>query len=201
MKVEHPNKKIAVLGSTPYLGSFMKEEMVKLAHEAEKTDIDKFYTIGDELKIFNDHFTDRNRIYPHNYYVEEIYNSLLTNLNAKDIIVLKSTRKPANISLRRLAAMVKSEPAKFSNFDMLGLLSQDKIQILKIAENAIYANLDMPLPHDVSEDITLDNSGIFVSVYVDGQMRGCMGSLFPVDDTIRSFEEECSRCSFRRFQI
>ena len=95
-------KRIAVLGSVPDLGSIMPQEMQRLADEANELPIHRFFTIGEEMAVFNRVFPDRSKIAPHSQGLGELEEALLKEVSAGDIVAVKSSRRPKKIALRRL---------------------------------------------------------------------------------------------------
>lgn len=97
-------RRIAVLGQINGLGQSMPAAMASFAREADASSIDRFYTIGSDIRIFNESISDRNRVAPHFQTLDQLERALRDELRPNDIIVLKGTRTPSNISLRRLVA-------------------------------------------------------------------------------------------------
>jgi len=95
-------RRIAVLGQINGLGHSMPAAMADLAREADSSSIDRYYTIGSDIRIFNEKISDRSRVAPHFQTLEQLESALRSELRAGDVIVLKGTRTPSNISLRRL---------------------------------------------------------------------------------------------------
>ncbi len=102
---EKPTKdgrRIAVLGQINGLGHTMPDALADLAREADLSSIDRFYTIGSDIRIFNERISDRSRVAPHFQTLEQLERVLRSELRSGDVVVLKGTRTPPNISLRRL---------------------------------------------------------------------------------------------------
>ena len=102
---EKPTKdgrRIAVLGQINGLGHTMPDALADLAREADSSSIDRFYTIGSDIRIFNERISDRSRVAPHFQTLEQLERVLRNELRSGDVVVLKGTRTPPNISLRRL---------------------------------------------------------------------------------------------------
>jgi|GEM_PF-3569421 len=103
-------RRIAVLGQINGLGETMPEAMADFAREADLSSIDRFYTIGSDIRIFNERISDRSRVAPHFQTLEQLKRALRDELRSGDIIILKGTRTPSNISLRRLVDRLSSAP-------------------------------------------------------------------------------------------
>lgn len=95
-------RKVAVLGIVKGLGSTMPDAMADLAAFASGLDIDHFYTIGEDIAVFNRCFPDRTRISPHNQTLEQLERQLAEDLAPGDFVGFKSSAVPDRISLRRL---------------------------------------------------------------------------------------------------
>ncbi|MGE0006384.1 MAG: CapA family protein [Parvibaculaceae bacterium] len=98
----HRERKIAVLGIVKGLGSTMPDAMADLAAFAANLDIDHFYTIGEDIAVFNRCFPDRSRIAPHAQTLEHLEQQLAEGVMAGDLVGFKSSAVPGRISLRRL---------------------------------------------------------------------------------------------------
>jgi UDP-N-acetylmuramyl pentapeptide synthase len=112
LEQEQPSKggrRIAVLGQVNDIGSTVPTVMTALAREAEKMSIDRFYTIGSDIRIFNEAIKDRDKIGPHFQTLHRLEQSLKRDLRDGDIIVMKSTNEPPNISLRKLVDRLTSQ--------------------------------------------------------------------------------------------
>lgn len=103
-------RRIAVLGQINGLGHTMPTAMADLALEADSSSIDRFYTIGSDIRIFNEKISDRSRVAPHFQTLEQLERALRNELRSGDVVVLKGTRTPSNISLRRLVDHLACAP-------------------------------------------------------------------------------------------
>jgi UDP-N-acetylmuramyl pentapeptide synthase len=115
-------RRIAVLGQINGLGHTMPEAMATLAREADKSSIDRFYTIGSDIRLFNEAISDRNRVAPHFQTLDQLERKLRKELRPDDIVVLKGTRRPNNISLRRLVKRLTEVSDSGSSRDMSSAL-------------------------------------------------------------------------------
>lgn len=104
-------RRIAVLGQINGLGQTMPAAMAALAQEAATSSIDRFYTIGSDIRVFNEEIRDRTKVAPHFQTLAQLERSLRIELRAGDEVVLKGTRTPANISLRRLVDRLADKPS------------------------------------------------------------------------------------------
>ena len=95
-------RRVAVLGQINGLGHTMPSAMSQLAKQAEATSINRFYTIGSDIRLFNEAIKDRSRVAPHFQTLDQLEKALREELQPGDEVVLKGTRNPANISLRCL---------------------------------------------------------------------------------------------------
>lgn len=101
-KPANGGRRIAVLGQINGLGHTMPAAMADLAREADSSLIDRFYTIGSDIRIFNEQISDRSRVASHFQTLEQLERTLRSELRPGDVVVVKGTRTPSNISLRRL---------------------------------------------------------------------------------------------------
>ena len=105
LQLEQPasgGRRIAVLGQVGDLGLTMPKAMAELAAEAEKLNIDRFYTIGGDTRILNENFCDRNRIAPHFQTLAQLERALKAELEAGDTVLLKGSDDPIrDFSLNR----------------------------------------------------------------------------------------------------
>ena len=112
---EQGGRRIAILGQINGLGHTMPEAMADFAREADGSSVDRFYTIGSDIRIFNEKITDRSRVAPHFQTLAQLERTLREELRSGDIVVIKGTPTPTNISLRRLPNRLVSSaiPAQF----------------------------------------------------------------------------------------
>lgn len=113
LELERPKeggRQFAVLGQIGELGRSMPDDMATFAVEAEATPVDRFYTIGSDIRLVNEGITNRDRVAPHFQTLDQLEKALRKELQAGDTVVFKCTRTPANISLRQLVdRMTKGE--------------------------------------------------------------------------------------------
>jgi UDP-N-acetylmuramyl pentapeptide synthase len=102
-------KRIAVLGQVNGLGLTMPDEMRALARDAGQTKIDRFYTIGADIRLFNEAISDRRRAAPHFQTLDQLEHSLREELRPGDVVGLKGTRSPEFISIRRLLDRLRGD--------------------------------------------------------------------------------------------
>jgi UDP-N-acetylmuramyl pentapeptide synthase len=95
-------RRVAVLGQVNGLGSSMVREMTALGREMDGAPVDRFYTIGSDIRIFNEAIMDRSRVAPHFQTLEQLEAALRKELRAGDLVVFKASRVPEAISLRIL---------------------------------------------------------------------------------------------------
>lgn len=105
-------RKIAVLGEIGELGVNMPKDMAMLARAAAGFDIDRFFTIGEDMAVFNRSFPDRGRIAPHAQTLEHLEAQLLDALMPGDIVGFKGSRRPERIALRRILARLAQAKSK-----------------------------------------------------------------------------------------
>jgi UDP-N-acetylmuramyl pentapeptide synthase len=116
-QIEHENptrggRRIAILGQINGLGHTMPAAMAALAREADSSSIDRFYTIGSDIRILNENISDRSRVAPHSQSLDQLERILRRELRAGDMIVLKGTPIPENISVRHLVKRLAGNPAR-----------------------------------------------------------------------------------------
>jgi UDP-N-acetylmuramyl pentapeptide synthase/poly-gamma-glutamate capsule biosynthesis protein CapA/YwtB (metallophosphatase superfamily) len=95
-------RRIAVLGLVDDIGMTTPDVMTDLARKAECSSIDRFYTIGFDVRILNDAIKDRSRISPHCQTLAQLEAVLKVELKAGDVVLMKGANKPAITSLKRL---------------------------------------------------------------------------------------------------
>jgi UDP-N-acetylmuramoyl-tripeptide--D-alanyl-D-alanine ligase len=100
--VGHGGRRIAVLGWIGDVGATTVEKMKELASEAAASQIDYFYTNGEDMRHFNRFFPDRSRIAPHAGSPDQLRRMLEAELRPGDVVAFKSNRKPPEFSLRHL---------------------------------------------------------------------------------------------------
>ena len=99
---ENGGRRIAVLGQVGELGLSMPKMLTELACDAAELNIDKFYTIGSDTRVFNEAIFDRNRVAPHFQTLAQLERTLKKDLQAGDMVLLKSSDDPKrDISLNR----------------------------------------------------------------------------------------------------
>jgi poly-gamma-glutamate capsule biosynthesis protein CapA/YwtB (metallophosphatase superfamily) len=84
--------------------------MRELARVAEESSVERFYTIGEDVRILNQCISDRSRVAPHFQTLEKLESALRNELVPGDVVVLKGDVRPENISLRRLADRLTARP-------------------------------------------------------------------------------------------
>jgi len=64
---------------------------------------------------------------------------------------------------------------------MFQLPEEDQLLLLGIARNAVESHLrqSSPKPAELSQGIVLEPHGVFVSIHVGEQLRGCVGNVMP----------------------
>lgn len=107
---EGNGRRIAVFGQINGIGEKMPDHMKAFAREAEASSIDRFYTIGSDIRLFNEAIADRSRVAPHVQTLEQLERALRADLRPGDRIVFKGTRRPANIALRKLVDRLVASP-------------------------------------------------------------------------------------------
>src|SRR3954471_14609607 len=71
---------------------------------------------------------------------------------------------------------------------MFQLNKQDQETLLQIARDSVRAQLtgqQLETPSITSEDL-MENRGVFVSIHVGGDLRGCVGTIDPSDPLYQS---------------
>ena len=53
-------------------------------------------------------------------------------------------------------------------------------------ESFVVSHKKMRVPKELSEDILNNQAGVFVSIYKEGQLRGCIGTIIPTKDSLAS---------------
>ena len=99
---EGQGRRVAVLGHINGIGRDTPKIMRLLAKEAEASTVVRFFTIGTDIRIFNEGFSDRSRVAPHFQTLRKLEQALLEELMPGDVVVFKGTRRPEHISMRRL---------------------------------------------------------------------------------------------------
>jgi UDP-N-acetylmuramyl pentapeptide synthase len=95
-------RRVAVLGQINGIGREMPAVLSDFARKIEDLPIDRFYTIGSDIRIFNESFGDRQRMARHAQTLAQLEKELLADLKAGDVVMFKGTDTPQNISLRQL---------------------------------------------------------------------------------------------------
>lgn len=108
--LENNGRRIAVLGQVGELGLSMPKMLTDLAREACELNIDKFYTVGGDIRVFNEAIRDRNRVAPHFQTLAQLERALKADLRAGDTVLLKGSDDPKrdlslNQFIDRLAGM------------------------------------------------------------------------------------------------
>jgi UDP-N-acetylmuramyl pentapeptide synthase len=97
LEMERPasgGRRIAVLGQVGDLGLSMPSAMKELAREADKLSIDRFYTVGSDIRIFNESISDRSRVAPHFQTLAQLETALAQDLAPGDVVLLKGSDDP-----------------------------------------------------------------------------------------------------------
>jgi UDP-N-acetylmuramyl pentapeptide synthase/poly-gamma-glutamate capsule biosynthesis protein CapA/YwtB (metallophosphatase superfamily) len=107
-------RRIAVLGQVGDLGLSMPKVMADLAREADGLNIDMFYTIGSDIRIFNEGISDRSRVSPHCQTLVQLQERINADLRAGDTVLLKGSDDPKrdfslNGFIDRFAKMTPAE--------------------------------------------------------------------------------------------
>lgn len=83
---------------------------------------------------------------------------------------------------------------------MSNLTEKDKAFLVRLARSAIEAALDMgqkeAMPDDVSQAV-LKKGGCFVTLHKKGALRGCIGTIEPVQSLAKGVEENALNAAFK----
>ena len=83
---------------------------------------------------------------------------------------------------------------------MANLTEKDKAFLIRLARSAIEAALDAgqkeAIPDDVSPAL-LKKGGCFVTLHKKGALRGCIGTIEPVQSLVKSVEENAVNAAFK----
>jgi UDP-N-acetylmuramyl pentapeptide synthase/poly-gamma-glutamate capsule biosynthesis protein CapA/YwtB (metallophosphatase superfamily) len=108
-RVLESGRRIAVLGQINGLGHTMPDAMAKLAVEIEKTTVDRLYTIGSDTRLLNESIKDRGRVAPHFQTLDQLETALRQDLRSGDHVVIKSSSRPSNISMRKFVKLIRQD--------------------------------------------------------------------------------------------
>lgn len=97
-------RRIAVLGTIGDLGSTLKAQVEDLARYASGLPIERYYTIGQEMRYFREVFSAKDRLAPHAQTLEQLERQLRNDLNPNDVVALKGNYLPAVTALSRLVS-------------------------------------------------------------------------------------------------
>jgi AmmeMemoRadiSam system protein A len=83
---------------------------------------------------------------------------------------------------------------------MTNLTEKDKVFLVRLARSVIEAALDTgqkeTLPDDISAAI-LEKGGCFVTLHKKGALRGCIGTIEPVQSLVKGVEENAINAAFK----
>ena len=83
---------------------------------------------------------------------------------------------------------------------MASLSDKERSALLKLARSAITAELDhetaVNRPSELSENLT-EKRGCFVTLHINGMLRGCIGTIEPEKSLVVSVEENALNAAFR----
>jgi len=83
---------------------------------------------------------------------------------------------------------------------MVNLTEKDKTFLVRLARSVIEAALDegqkVATPKDVSKEI-LKKGGCFVTLHKKGALRGCIGTIEPVQSLVNGIEENALNAAFK----
>jgi len=83
---------------------------------------------------------------------------------------------------------------------MANLIQKDKAFLVRLARSVIEAALDTgqkeALPDDVSEAV-MKKGGCFVTLHKKGALRGCIGTIEPVQSLVKGVEENAINAAFK----
>jgi UDP-N-acetylmuramoyl-tripeptide--D-alanyl-D-alanine ligase len=96
--VEEPvspgGRRIAILGQVGDLGLSMPRSIRDFAKEADALAIDRFYTVGDDIRILNETIEDRSRVAPHCQTLRQLELVLKQELRPGDSVLIKGSDDP-----------------------------------------------------------------------------------------------------------
>jgi len=87
-------RRLAVLGQVGELGRTMPSAMLELAKEADALNIDRYYTVGGDIRLFNEALFDRAKAVPHFQTVEQLRAKLHDDLAPGDVVLVKGSDAP-----------------------------------------------------------------------------------------------------------
>jgi len=78
------------------------------------------------------------------------------------------------------------------------LSKENRLLLLKLARESIKARLDgKPAPHHAIPDSLTVKQGAFVTLKIDGELRGCIGHIIPIEPLFKSVEDNAVNAAFR----